>query len=37
VLGLPAGSTAQTVLPFTGLNDPSGVAVDSAGGQRFDM
>jgi DNA-binding beta-propeller fold protein YncE len=31
VLKLPAGSSAQTVLPFTGLKSPSGVAVDSAG------
>jgi serine/threonine protein kinase, bacterial len=37
VLALPAKSTAQTVLPFTGLNDPSGVAVDSAGNRGFDM
>ena len=31
VLKLAAGSTTQTVLPFTGLNQPQGVAVDSAG------
>jgi serine/threonine-protein kinase len=31
VVALPAGSTAQTVLPFTGLRGPSGVAVDAAG------
>ncbi len=31
VLRLPAGSRTQTVLPFTGLNDPRGVAVDIAG------
>jgi DNA-binding beta-propeller fold protein YncE len=28
---LTAGSNNQTVLPFDGLNDPEGVAVDSAG------
>ncbi len=28
---LSAGSTDQTVLPFTGLNQPSGVAVDRGG------
>ena len=28
---LAAGSSSQTVLPFTGLNDPAGLAVDSAG------
>ena len=31
VVKLAAGSTTQTVLPFTGLNAPSGVAVDNAG------
>ena len=31
VLKLAAGSTTQTVLPFTGLNGPYGVAVDTAG------
>ena len=31
VLKLAAGSATQTVLPFTGLNGPSGVAVDTAG------
>ena len=31
MLKLAAGSATQTVLPFTGLNSPSGVAVDSAG------
>ena len=31
VLKLAAGSTTQTVLPFTGLNHPAGVAVDTAG------
>ena len=31
VLKLPAGSSSQTVLPFTGLNSPDGVAVDTAG------
>jgi serine/threonine-protein kinase len=31
VLRLPAGSSAQQVLPFTGLNTPYGVAVDAAG------
>jgi serine/threonine protein kinase, bacterial len=28
---LAAGSATQTVLPFTGINNPYGVAVDSAG------
>jgi serine/threonine-protein kinase len=31
VLKLSAGSSTQNVLPFTGLNQPEGVAVDSAG------
>ena len=31
VLKLAAGSSTQTVLPFTGLNGPRGVAVDTAG------
>ena len=31
VLKLAAGSSTQTVLPFTGLNGPYGVAVDTAG------
>ena len=31
VLKLAAGSSTQTVLPFTGLNAPVGVAVDTAG------
>ena len=31
VLKLAAGSTTPTVLPFTGLNAPTGVAVDAAG------
>ena len=31
VLKLAAGASTPTVLPFTGLNDPTGVAVDSAG------
>ena len=31
MLKLPAGASTQTELPFTGLNDPWGVAVDSAG------
>jgi serine/threonine protein kinase, bacterial len=31
VLTLGAGSATPTVLPFTGLSYPSGVAVDSAG------
>ena len=31
VLELPAGSTTQIVLPFTGLHDPAGVAVSSVG------
>ena len=31
VLKLAAGSNTQTVLPFTGLNRPDGVAVDTAG------
>ena len=31
VLKLAAGSSTQTVLPFTGLHDPDGVAVDTAG------
>ena len=31
VLKLAAGSSTQTVLPFTGLNEPEGVAVDAAG------
>ena len=31
VVKLAAGSSTQTVLPFTGLNGPEGVAVDSAG------
>lgn len=30
MLKLAAGSTTPTVLPFTGLDGPSGVAVDSA-------
>ena len=28
---LPAGATAQTVLPFTGVSVPWGIAVDGAG------
>lgn len=28
---LAAGASTQTVLPFTGLNHPYGVAVDTAG------
>jgi serine/threonine protein kinase, bacterial len=31
VLKLPAGATSQTVLPFTCLSSPYGVAMDSAG------
>jgi serine/threonine protein kinase, bacterial len=31
VLKLAAGSDTQTVLPFTGLSRPGGVAVDSSG------
>jgi serine/threonine protein kinase, bacterial len=31
VLKLAAGATTQTVLPFAGLSEPSGVAVDNAG------
>jgi serine/threonine protein kinase, bacterial len=31
VLKLPAGSDTPATLPFTGLNDPYGVAVDSSG------
>jgi serine/threonine protein kinase, bacterial len=31
VLKLAAGSSTQTVLPFTGLRSPLGVAVDAAG------
>jgi serine/threonine protein kinase, bacterial len=31
VLKLPAGSTTQVALPFTGVKDPQGVAVDTAG------
>ena len=31
MLKLAAGSSTQEVLPFTGLNYPSGVAVDTAG------
>jgi DNA-binding beta-propeller fold protein YncE len=31
VLKLAAGSNTQTVLPFTGLKYPDGVAVDTAG------
>jgi hypothetical protein len=31
VLKLAAGSSTQTVLPFSGLYDPEGVAVDNAG------
>jgi hypothetical protein len=31
VLELPAGSASQEVLPFTGLDSPKGVAVDTAG------
>jgi len=31
VLKLAVGSSTQTVLPFTGLNTPGGVGVDSAG------
>ena len=31
VLKLAAGSSTPTVLPFTGLDDPQGVAVDAAG------
>ena len=31
VLKLAAGSATQTVLPFTGLDIPEGVAVDTGG------
>jgi serine/threonine-protein kinase len=31
VVKLAAGSNAQTVLPFTGLDGPQSVAVDSVG------
>ena len=31
VVKLAAGSSTQTVLPFAGLNQPTGVAVDGAG------
>ncbi len=31
MLKLAAGSNAQTVSPFTGLNSPDDVAVDAAG------
>jgi serine/threonine-protein kinase len=31
VVKLAAGATTQTLLPFTGLNIPWGVAVDGAG------
>ena len=31
VVNLAVGSTSQTVLPFTGLNSPEGVAVDAPG------
>jgi serine/threonine-protein kinase len=31
VLRLAAGSTVATPLPFTGVNDPHGVAIDEAG------
>jgi serine/threonine-protein kinase len=31
VVKLAAGSNTQTVLPFTGLNAPFGVAVDTTG------
>ena len=31
VVKLTAGSSTQTVLPFTGLNQPYAVAVDAAG------
>jgi serine/threonine-protein kinase len=31
VLKLPVGSNAQVELPFTGLEDPKGMAVDTAG------
>ena len=31
MLKLAAGSSTQTVLPFTGLISPKGVAVDTAG------
>jgi sugar lactone lactonase YvrE len=31
VLKLPAGSNTQVELPFTGLQAPDGVAVDTAG------
>ena len=31
VLKLPAGSSDETALPFTGLNGPNAVAVDGAG------
>jgi non-specific serine/threonine protein kinase/serine/threonine-protein kinase len=31
VVFLPAGATDQTVLPFTGLASPTGVAADSTG------
>jgi hypothetical protein len=35
VLKLPAGASAQTMLPFTGLSTGGGVAVDSAGDVYF--
>jgi len=31
VLKLAAGASGPTVLPFSGLNHPAGVAVDAAG------
>ena len=31
MLKLAAGATTQTELPFTGLNNPEGVAVDGTG------
>jgi DNA-binding beta-propeller fold protein YncE len=31
VVKLPAGSNTQVELPFTGLSNPIGVAVDAAG------
>jgi serine/threonine protein kinase, bacterial len=35
VLKLAAGASAPTVLPFTGLNHPTGVAVDTGGGNLY--
>jgi DNA-binding beta-propeller fold protein YncE len=30
-LKLPAGSSVQVEMPFTGLSEPEGIAVDTAG------